>query len=99
MVGQRFRALAAVSPVRAQERFRSHALSRLLDFGDFGIGIGDELVDGDDGRHTELIDVLDVALEVLTALGDGCGIFRLEIILGDAAMHLQCANGCNDDDG
>ena len=85
-------AFAAVGPVRAQERLCPHALGGLFNLRDFRVCVGDEFVDRDDGRNPELVDVLDVALEVLAALGDGGGVLSLQIVLGDAAMHLQCAD-------
>jgi hypothetical protein len=36
--------------------------------GNFGVRVGGEVVDRDDGRHTELLDVLDVPAEVRAAL-------------------------------
>ena len=51
----------------------------------------------DDRGHPELLDVLDVALEVVTALGDGGRVLVLEVVLGNAAVHLQRANGGDDD--
>lgn len=94
-----FRALAAVRPMRAQERLRPHALGRLLNLSDLGVGVGDELVHRDDRRNAELVDVLDVALEVFTALRDGRDILGLQVIFRDAAMHLEGADGRDDHDG
>ena len=50
------------------------------------------------GRHAELVHVLDVALEVVAALGDGGDVLVLEIVLGHAAVHLERAHR-RDDDG
>ena len=89
VMGERFRACAAIGPVRAHERFRAHAFGGLHHFLNFSFRIGDELVDRDDGRNAELIDVLDVALEVVAALGNGGRVLVLQVVLGDAAVHLQ----------
>jgi hypothetical protein len=62
-----------------------------------GIGVGGEHVDGDYRRHAELVDVLDVAAEVVQSLLDRFDILVAEIVLCHATMHLECANGGDDD--
>ena len=99
VVGELLGAFAAVGPVRAQERLCSHALGGLLDFRDFRVCVGDEFVDRDNSRNAELVDVLDVALQVVATFGNRRGVFGLEIIFGDTAVHLQGADRCDDDDG
>ena len=49
------------------------------------------------GRHAELAHVLQVPLEVVAALGDGGRVLVLEVVLGDAAVHLERAHGGDDD--
>ncbi len=63
---------------------------------DFGVGVGDEAIDGDDGRDAELVHVLDMTLQVIAALGDGGDVLVLEVILGHAAVHLEGAHGSDD---
>ncbi len=53
-------------------------------------------VDGHHGRHAELLHVLDVAREVDATLGDGRDVLVLELILRDAAVHLERAHGRHD---
>ena len=99
MVGELLGAFATVGPVRAQERLCSHALGSLLDFRDFRVCVGDEFVDRDNSRNAELVDVLDVALQVVATFRDSGGVLSLQIILGDTAVHLQSADRRDDDDG
>ena len=43
-----------------------------------------------------LLHVLDVAAEVVAALGDRADVLVLEVVLGDAAVHLERAHGGDD---
>jgi hypothetical protein len=56
-------------------------------------GVRDETVDRDDRRHAELAHVLKMPLEIVATFGDRGGIFVLEVVLGDAAVHLERAHG------
>ena len=49
---------------------------------DLGIGVGDEMIDGDGDRHAELLHVLDMAAEIGEALLQRLDILLLEIVLG-----------------
>ncbi len=97
MLRQRFRALAAVRPVRAHEARVAHALGRLHDLLDLGVRVGDEAVDGHHRRHAELVHVLDVAARLSQPLGDGGDVLvALRSSLRDAAVHLERAYGGDD---
>ncbi len=67
--------------------------------GDFGIRIGGKAVDRDHRGNTEGFDVVQVATKILTALGHSLDVFVAKFILADAAMHLERANGSDDDGG
>ena len=82
--------------MRAEVRLGAGALGRLHDLGDLLVGVGDEAIDGDDGRHAELAQIVEVPRQVLATLGDGGDALVLEIVLGDAAVHLERAHGCDD---
>ena len=62
----------------------------------FGRIVAGEMVDRDHHRHAELADVGDVAGEVGRAAPDRVDIAGGEIGLGDAAVHLQRADGGDD---
>ena len=53
----------------------------------------------DDRRHAELAHVLDMAREVGEALLQRLDVLLAELVLGDAAMHLERAHGGDDDRG
>ena len=54
------------------------------------------MVDGDHGRHAELLHVLDMAAEIGAALLHRLDILGAEIFLLDAAIHLQRPDGGDD---
>ena len=45
------------------------------------------------GMHAEFLHVLDVALQIGHAGGERLEVFLLEVVLLDAAMHLERADG------
>ena len=94
--GQILGTLSAVGPVCARERPRTGALRDLYHRFHLRIGIRDEAVDGDHRLDTELAHVLDVALQVLRALADGLDVLSLQVLLRNAAVHLECADGRDD---
>ena len=53
----------------------------LLDRFDLGLGVGGEMVDGDDGGDAELADILDMAGEV-----DAAGPDRLDVLLAELRL-------------
>src|SRR5690606_31165889 len=76
---------------------RTLRLRVLLHSRDLGLGIGDEVVDRDHGRHAEALYILDVAAEVDEALPDGLDIFCAEVLALDTTVHLERAHGRDDD--
>ena len=70
----------------------------VADGGDFGFGVAGEFVQGDDDGEAEFLQVLDVAGEVDDAARHGGDVFGGEVAAGDAAVHLERADG-GDDDG
>ena len=62
---------------------------------DFVVGIARETVDGNDNRHMELADVLNVLLQVDTASLEGVEVFCVQFLLRHAAVVLERANGRN----
>jgi hypothetical protein len=64
---------------------------------EFGRRVVHEVVDRDDARQPVVVaHVVDVALEVGHALAQGCEVLGSEVLLVDAAVHLQRAH-CRDD--
>ncbi len=97
MLGERLGALAAFGPMGAFEGLDAMVVAEVADRLDLGIGVGDEVVDGDRDRHAELLHVLDMAAEIGEALLERLDILLLELVLGDAAMHLERAHRRHDD--
>ena len=83
----------------AEHRLGAVAGDVVLDRGDLGVGVGDEVVDRDDRRHPELLDVLDVATEIGAAFLDRTDVLRTEILALDPAIHLERAYGRDDHRG
>ena len=51
------------------------------------------MIDGDDHRHAEFLQIVDVALEIGAAPDHGFDILVLEVVMRDAAMQLERARG------
>ena len=96
VMGESLGAFAAVGPMGAEEGFGADAFGRCHHGLDFGFGVGDETVDRDDGWNAEFGDVFDVAFEVIATLGDGGDVLVLQLVLGDAAVHFEGADGGDD---
>ena len=83
------RALAALSPVLAEDRLGAEFVARGLgDDVEFAVVVAAEMVDGDDDGQAELADIGDVAAEIGEARLHRCIILLAEIGLGDAALRL-----------
>src|SRR5207244_2810252 len=91
-------ALSALGPMGAVEGFDPMLAAIGFHRRDLGIGIADEMVYCDGDRHAELLHVLDMPAEICEALLQRLDILLLEIVLADPAMHLEGADG-RDDDG
>ena len=97
LLGELDRTLAALRPVSAEHGFGPELLpADRLDQLAFGWRIGREGVDRDDRWDAELLHVVDVPPEVRHALLQRVEIFLAEVGLGEAAVHLQRADGCDD---
>ena len=64
-------------------------LAVIPDYCDLGVGIGVEVVDRNDYRHAELLEVLDVHAEVHDSLFEGFNVLLGEVGLCNAAVVLQ----------
>ena len=97
MLGERLGSLAAFRPMAAVEGLDAMLLAIGAHRFDLGVGVGDEVIDGDGDRHAELLHVLDMAAEIGETLLERLDILLLEIVLADAAMHLERAHRGDDD--
>ena len=86
-------ALAAHRPMVGHQRFDAERLAFLLDQRDFGVAVGREAVDRDHHRQPEFLHVLDVALQIGHAGFQRLQVFLFQIVLLDAAVHLERADG------
>ncbi len=75
------------------QRLDAKLLGVLLHQPDLGLAVGAEAVDRDQRHDAELLHVLDVASEVRHADLERLEVFLLEILLLDAAVHLERADG------
>ena len=64
---------------------------------DLSVGVGGEVVDADHRRHAELLHVLDMAAEIGAALLHRLDVLLAEVFLLHAAVHLERADGGDDD--
>ena len=99
MLGQIDGSLGTVGPVVAADRQGAELLGRVLDRVHFLVGIGNEAVDGDDRRHAEFLQVLEMPLQVGTALFDGANVFLVELVARNTTVHLQGTHGRHQDHG
>ncbi len=88
-----------MGPVRGGDRLHAEPGAVLVDHLELLLGVANEVVDRHDDGQAEAGDVLHVLLEVHDAAFNGRGVGRLEFLLVDAAVHLECADGGDDDDG
>ena len=98
LVGEVLDACRALGPVTAHDRLGALCGHIRLHRLDFGVGVGDEVVDCYDGRHAELLHILDMAAEIGAALLHRFDVFRAEIVLLHPAIHLHGAH-CRHDHG
>ena len=96
-MGEIFNALAAFTPMGALERLHTLGRTEGLNRFDFGIRVGDEVVDGHRNRHAELLHIFQVASKIGQPLLDRVHAFLLQIILSHPAMHFERAHRGNDD--
>ena len=96
LVRQLLDAGRALRPVLAQDRLLAHRGDIVLQRLDLGWRVGMEMVDGHHRRHAELLHVLDVAAEIGAALLHRLDVFRAEVLLLDAAIHLHRPHGGHD---
>ena len=61
-----------------------------------GIGIGREMVYGDDNRNAEAAQIFDMTAQIGATGSDGIDVLAAQIALLHAAIHLQGANGGNE---
>ena len=97
LVGELEAAFAALSPDFRQRDFRAELIALLLDEVELFLRIRRESVDGDDSRQAELMDVLDVFRQVGEALLERCHVDLAELLLVEAAVHLERADRRDDD--
>ena len=82
--------------MRAHKRLAAGAFGSLHHRCHFGVGVGDEAIDGDNRRYAEFTHVFQVSLEIIATLGDRGAVLVLEIVLADAAVHFEGAHRGND---
>ena len=93
---QPFGSFAAFFPMLAQDRLAALLGHVILDRLNFGIGIGDKMVDRHDDRNAKGFHIGNVTAKVRTPLNHGINIFFAQIGLGDTAVHLHRADRCHD---
>ena len=69
-------------------------LAVIPDYGNFSVRIGVEMVDGNNYRNAELLQILDMNAEVHDSLFKGFNVLPGEVGLCNAAVVLQCADSC-----
>src|SRR5262249_42893817 len=79
------------------ERLDAELLARALHQRDLRIGIGAEAIDGNDGYDAEFLHVLDMAREIGDAGAERLEVLALEVLLLDPAVHLERADGRDED--
>ena len=69
------------------------------DGSDFRVGIGGEAVNGNDRRYAKLLHVLDMLFEIGDAFLNSADVFDTQIVARHTTMHLERADGGDDDGG
>src|SRR5690606_23282660 len=98
LAGKLLGALGTLGPVTADHRFGAQLPRGGPDHLHLGFRIGDELVDGHDRRHAEVLHVAEVTRQVAAALLDRFDVLLAQILPSDASVHLEGADG-GDHDG
>ena len=93
-------AFAAFAPHFGQRYFHAVFGTGRLNQGEFGVGVGNEAVDGDDhGQAEDGFEVGDVFEQVGQAALQGFEVFRAQLFFGHAAVVFECAHGGDDHGG
>ena len=91
-------AFAAFGPAVVEGDFDTIVFAEFTERCDFFIGVADEFIDAYDDRDVEEAHIFDMFCQVGKALLQGFDIFFLQVLLVDAAVHLQGADRSDDDD-
>ena len=96
--GQCLGTLATKLPVTRDDRLASLLGNIVLKRLHLGVGIAEEVVDGDHDRNAKALEVLDMTAKVGAAGFDSGDIFGAEIGAGNTAIHLHRADSGDKDD-
>ena len=93
MARELFNAFTAIGPMGTQKGPHANLPRGLHDCRDFFLSVRMEPVDGNDRRHPEFANVLDVTPQVGTTDPYRIHVPGIEVLFADPTVHLQRSNG------